>query len=90
MTDDEHGWSADHPGELYVSNRWPIPGQCGYLWRWEDVQMLCPKRAIPGGDLCDDHLRDWERNRDRPQVGDGGDTVRQFPPTIVTRPEATT
>lgn len=31
-------------------------GQCAWTWHWEDVDLACRDNAIPGGDLCADHL----------------------------------
>lgn len=78
----EHGWAVDHPDDLYVSNSFPIAGQCAYLYIWESVRMLCPRRAIPGDPwLCADHLVEYHAHPDR--VTDR----RVFPATPVTIPD---
>lgn len=44
--------------ELYASATGSArrAGQCSFIWHWEDVDLNCPKAAIPGGPECDDHL----------------------------------
>lgn len=52
------------------------PGQCVWVWHWEDVDLVCRDRAIPGGDLCADHL--IQRAHEREQAERDEESRRQF------------
>lgn len=39
------------------------PGQCRWFWHFEDVDLACVERAIPGGQLCPEHEIEKERRR---------------------------
>lgn len=32
------------------------PGACRWRWHWEDVDLACTDRAIPGEAYCAEHL----------------------------------
>jgi hypothetical protein len=35
------------------------PSACQWVHTWNDKPIYCRDRAIPGGQLCADHLIDW-------------------------------